>query len=215
MSPAGSAPTTQDLSDLQEKKPGAWQLFYQHFGRNLLRYLQSCSVPQAEDVLQEVFLSLFQQAHQLRDLAGVKPWLYAVARRKSAQTFRQTLAEVTLEDAESTLPAASPQSLDHLALRHLLKQMDEPFRSTLILFYWEGFGVEEIARMMEVETATVKSRLFRGRKLLKTQLGQTTPKATQPLSSEIHRHTLSMILRRCWIGWQTLVPYPCCAGGAP
>lgn len=49
----------------------------------------------------------------------------------------------------------------------LMNQLDEKYRTVLILYYAEGFKVREIAQLLEMEENTVKTRLSRGRKEVK------------------------------------------------
>ena len=67
---------------------------------------------------------------------------------------------------------AAPPQVDNLALHEALGQLPAELRLPLVLFYLEGFTVEEIGKALRVPTGTVKSRMSRGRKLLLRLLSQ-------------------------------------------
>ncbi len=56
------------------------------------------------------------------------------------------------------------------ALRRALSELPEAFRQTVVLFYFEGYSIEEIAEILQVRPGTVKSRLNRARLLLRDAL---------------------------------------------
>lgn len=72
------------------------------------------------------------------------------------------------EDSPSQL-LASKQELQ--VLFEALTSLSSPFRDVLQMFYWEGMSIEEIAVALDISSGTVKSRLGRGREMLRVQLG--------------------------------------------
>jgi RNA polymerase sigma-70 factor (ECF subfamily) len=91
-------------------------------------------------------------------------------RRESRQlaVFDEEIAGRADESLEGTGPALSvPTVLD---LERALAELPEVFRSVLLLADLEGFALDEIAEIMDTPVGTVKSRLFRARRLLRHRL---------------------------------------------
>ncbi|MCU0248207.1 MAG: sigma-70 family RNA polymerase sigma factor [Bryobacter sp.] len=128
----------------------------------------------AEDITQETFLALYRAGAALRGEAGVRTWLFTVA-RNSAWHKRQ--AQQRLPESETPLEelavaagwsAESPERIAQLAqdrgrLERALASLPPEERGVIVLRELEGFSGEETARLTGVTVAAMKSRLHRGR----------------------------------------------------
>lgn len=132
----------------------------------------------AEEVCQEVFLRIYRKIDQFTGEAAFGTWLYRIAynlaldRRRKAR-FR--LPHVSMEDVGDLAGPANP--LDDLLSRErrdqiaaAMERLPDLYRSALYMHYWTELSVEEIAAMLGVPEGTVKSYLFRARRLLKNVL---------------------------------------------
>jgi len=152
----------------------------------------------AADLTQEVFVKVFRGIHGFHGESSLRTWIYRIALREASNQRRwwarhrqqeipieQEMAEkdsgrpVLLKDMLVD-PAESPyEQAEHEENRErvewALRQVPEPFRSTLILRDIEGFVYEEVASMMGVSLGTVKSRLVRGRACLRALLTAPRP----------------------------------------
>ncbi len=144
----------------------------------------------AADTTQEVFLKVFRGMKRFNGECSLKTWLYRIAIHEASNQrrwwFRHKSKETSMErgedDANSfglcdTLvdPGESPlEILAHQEVRarveRELKQVPEPYRTTLVLRDIEGLAYEEIAEVLQISLGTVKSRLIRGREALKKRL---------------------------------------------
>ena len=92
-----------------------------------------------------------------------------LGQRRRAERFPHlALDGVTLPAIDSTVG----EQLDAGTVSSALAQIEEPFRSVLTLFYLEDHSYREIAEILNIPVGTVMSRLSRGRKLLREQLGE-------------------------------------------
>lgn len=144
----------------------------------------------AEDLTQETFLRAFQNWDKYTPGTRAKSWLFTICRnlflRGEDRTRRQReiLSEVVDEDPrnvsrESTVFLAvrdrDPEGsfwnevVDDEILR-AIEALSEQFREVVVLSDLEGLSYEEIAGMLGVPVGTVKSRLFRGRRILQERL---------------------------------------------
>ncbi|MDL2717928.1 MAG: sigma-70 family RNA polymerase sigma factor [Acidobacteriota bacterium] len=142
----------------------------------------------AEDVVQETFLRAYHGLGKFRGESSLKTWLYAIALNR-ARARMGTLGRLravftqgrsreddpfaSLDDAAD--PAASPEENAVLKerrvrLRAAIRALPEEFRAAVLLRDLEGLSYEEVADVLAVPIGTVRSRLARGRALLKEKL---------------------------------------------
>jgi RNA polymerase sigma-70 factor (ECF subfamily) len=150
----------------------------------------------AADTTQEVFLKVFRGIKRFNGEASLKTWIYRIALHEASNQkrwwFRHKRKEVSMEAAtefgspecdgrelglRETLAddCDSPfESYCHEEVRAKveseLRQVQEPYRTTLILRDIEGLSYEEIADILQLSLGTVKSRLMRGRESLRKRL---------------------------------------------
>lgn len=132
-----------------------------------LALARTASVPDAEDVFQEVFLRYFRHEDKFHSDEYRKAWLLrcTVNRCKSilSSPWRkrtvplETAAEVGVED-------------DYREVYSAVLALPEKYRTVIHLHYFEGLSVAEIAAALQSTEGTVKSQLSRGRALLRDML---------------------------------------------
>lgn len=119
------------------------------------------------DLTQQTFCIWATKGHQLRDVTKVKTWLFTTLHREFlGSRRRQTrFPHVELDYAAAELPVVSPATINQLDVGQLLQvldQLDEIYRSAIMLFYLEDHSYNEIAEILGIPLGTVKSRLTRG-----------------------------------------------------
>jgi RNA polymerase sigma-70 factor (ECF subfamily) len=138
----------------------------------------------AADITQDVFLKAFRGIRGFRRGSSLKTWLYRIAVRE-ALNHRRWLwrhhreqdsidvdpanghASLEIEDVSSTpFDQAASHEVQHAVQQALLK-VPEVFRSAVILRDLEGMSYEEVAEVLSVTVGTVKSRILRGRRMLR------------------------------------------------
>jgi RNA polymerase sigma-70 factor, ECF subfamily len=139
--------------------------------RFVLRLVRNEST--AEDLISEVFLDVWKQAGKFEGRAAVSTWLLAIARFKALSALRrrpeQELDEETAEAIEDTsdTPEVALQKKDKGALlRECLKSLSPEHREIVDLVYYHEKSVEEVAEIVGIPEATVKTRMFYARKKL-------------------------------------------------
>ena len=132
--------------------------------------------PIAEDVAQEVFISVYKNLHRFRGDASYKSWIYKIAINKSKDALKtRFLRPDKLFKKLKTLGIAEEQSAEDWAMvrdeDRALSQMvlDLPlkYREVIILYYYEGLKLEEITAYTKLNLSTVKTRLRRAKGLLR------------------------------------------------
>jgi RNA polymerase sigma-70 factor (ECF subfamily) len=130
---------------------------------------------EAADLTQQTFFLWASKGHQLRDAAKVKSWLFTTIYREYVSTYRHTtrFQHVELEDAAESLPSVSPSvfnDIDGTTVMSAITQVDEVYRTPLVLFYLDELSYKEIADVLDVPIGTVMSRLARGKAQLRARL---------------------------------------------
>jgi RNA polymerase sigma-70 factor, ECF subfamily len=142
----------------------------------------------AEDLLSDVFLDVWRKARSFEGRSSVSTWLLAIARHKALSARRRTQAERAVElddEVASTMaePADNPELLLEKKdredlLRRSLARLSPEHGEVIDLTYYHGKSIKEIAEILGINEATVKSRTFYARK----RLAQLVAAAGSPTS---------------------------------
>ena len=117
------------------------------------------------DALQNTILSCYENIQGLREVKYFKTWLIRILINKCNDILRKGKRECSYDVISEQGDAG--MSTARYEFEELMNQLDEKYRTVLILYYAEGFKVREIAQLLEMEENTVKTRLSRGRKEVK------------------------------------------------
>ncbi len=137
------------------------------------------SIPEAEDISQEVFLKVHYAIESFRGEAEFSSWIYRITfnqavNLKSRVRFRSPHADqAVLYDEVSSEPGPERQAQSaerDRALAECIGTLPEVYQSALRLYYWLGAGVGEVAELLGVPENTAKSYLHRARQLLHSML---------------------------------------------
>src|SRR2546430_6919458 len=134
----------------------------------------------AEDLLSDVFLDVWRQAAAFEARSSVSTWLLAIARHKALSARRRRtdaeLDEATVSTVPDTAndPKVTLQKKNRAeALRQSLPRLSPEHREVIDLAYYHGKSVKEIAEIVSISEATVKTRMFYARRKL-AELVETT-----------------------------------------
>jgi RNA polymerase sigma-70 factor (ECF subfamily) len=134
----------------------------------------------ALDATQETFLTAFRKADQFQGNSALGTWIYRIAVNTCYDQLRKQKRRRTDPMPEYLDPSdhSAEQAVDSAALRPEIRQallaIPADFRSAVVLSDIEGLGLPEVAEILGVPIGTVKSRVFRGRRLLARELGNQT-----------------------------------------
>jgi RNA polymerase sigma-70 factor (ECF subfamily) len=127
----------------------------------------------AEDLVSEVFLDVWRQAGKFEGRAAVSTWLLAIARFKALSMLRrrpeQELDEEkaeAIEDGADTPDVTLEKKEKSEVLRKCLTSLTAEHREIVDLVYYHEKSVEEVAEIVGIPEATVKTRMFYARKKL-------------------------------------------------
>ncbi len=139
----------------------------------LLRLINEPAV--AEEILQEVFLVMWQSAHRFREEAKVKTWLLRIAHHQAVSWLRRT--RVQLQPQDEFEADDSEHIEEHLAqrwqidqVRAALAKLSPNHRAVIELVFVHGLSYAEISEVMSCPVGTVKSRMSYALRNLNTLL---------------------------------------------
>lgn len=140
----------------------------------------------AEDLVQDTIVKAYRFFSSYEKGTNAKAWLFRILKNSFINNYRKISKrpqEVDYDEVESyyeTVRAERTETsdLERLMFRELmdddlskaLSRLPEDFRTVVLLCDVEGYTYEEIANMLDVPIGTIRSRLHRGRNLLKTEL---------------------------------------------
>lgn len=121
----------------------------------------------AEDITQEIFLTLMQKEPKFENEEHLKAWLIRVTINKCKNHLKSSWFKKNNPIPED-MPYL-PREQNELLLAVL--SLNVKYRLPIHLFYYEGYSIKEIAEILEERMATIGTRLARGRKILKDMIG--------------------------------------------
>ena len=122
-----------------------------------------------EDLLQDVFLTVYRRLRTLREPAAFAGWLAMIARNRATDHIRRVPKTEELPD---DLPADNPPEAEANAILGIIRTLPEAYRETLVLRLVEGMTGPEIAARTGLTPGSVRVNLHRGMTQLKEKLGR-------------------------------------------
>ncbi len=120
----------------------------------------------AEDAVQDVFLRLLDKRPRFRDGEHEKAWLLRATLNRASDIRRRRRDGVPLEEAFS----AAAQEPDYGPLLSAVRALPEAYSAVIHLYYYEGYSIKEIAKLLALPAPNVGTRLSRGRERLRKLL---------------------------------------------
>jgi RNA polymerase sigma-70 factor (ECF subfamily) len=138
---------------------------------------------QVDDVLQQAWLRVWQNAWRLEDASRWRPWLFRLARNAAIDTARRARRRLKLwqrlreavsgDDAEPARPEHRLMaSEEHRRVLEEIGRLPERYRQPFVLRQLEGWSYRQIAETLAIPVATVETRLARARRILRERLSR-------------------------------------------
>lgn len=140
----------------------------------------------AEDLVQDTIVKAYRFFNSYEKGTNAKAWMFRILKNSFINNYRKTSKKPAEVDYDEVSPyyesiraeRTETSDLENLMFREMmdddlsnaLTRLPEDFRTVVLLCDVEGYTYEEIANMLDVPIGTIRSRLHRGRNLLKTEL---------------------------------------------
>lgn len=179
----------------REGDPKALAILYRRLGPPLLDYLERMlgERAEAEDILHDSFLRLFQGRGRYSGRGRFRPWLFTVATRLARDRLRQRRrhAELASTVRDVLVPGSPASPTDALSHRELLKRIDSAladlpatYATAFHLRVREGFPYREIASICGEPEGTLRSRVHHTLKQIRRTLRETASEMPQERQKE-------------------------------
>lgn len=134
-----------------------------HVSKTILTHEQDC-----EDAVQAAILKAYDKLETLKNEQYFKTWLVRILLNECYSMKNKERSQVPYEEYFEF--AEAKDNKDYSELYLAIQNLPERIRITIVLYYVDGYSVQEIKQILEIPAGTVKSRLAKGRKLLKIKL---------------------------------------------
>ena len=126
----------------------------------------------ADDVLQEIYLTAYQKFPQLKNTDSFKAWIVSIARNKCNDYFRRKATQLEIPIDELTENDLSDGRLgvsEIYKVRETLDLLGDKDKQILYLYFWKEMPQAEIAKRLNIPVGTVKSRLYTAKQNFKNK----------------------------------------------
>ena len=130
----------------------------------------------ADDIVQDVFIKLFENLNSIHNKQSIKFWLFKTARNEMMTFYRNTknkkfiTESVDIENFEIENKTSLADEIENAELKNLilneLDNMNDDFREVFLLKEYSGLSYKEIASLLNIDDELVKSRLYKARQKL-------------------------------------------------
>jgi len=136
----------------------------------------------ADDVVQDVFIKLYENLNNIHNKQSIQFWLFKTARNEMMSFLRNTknkkfisesvdIEKFEIENKDSLAEEIENRELKKMILDEL-DSMNEDFREVFVLKEYSGFSYKEIASLLEIDENLVKSRLYKARQKLVNKISK-------------------------------------------
>ncbi len=147
----------------------AWDQFIRKYYSDILKYcfFHCRDRETAEDLTQEVFLKFFSALANYQHRGKAKNFLYTIAANLCKDHWggnREIPAEYVID------AAFTPEPEEQLMVEYAVQKLPEEFREVILLHYYQGLKLYEVAAVLGIGLSLVKYRLKRAKELLRKEL---------------------------------------------
>lgn len=143
------------------------------FSKSLKKYIayatnNSCNT---DDILQEVFIKLYQNMDSIKSSEKVKSWLYSVTKNTIIDYYRKEKKTEILQD-DLYIQKNGLSCYDEIGecVLGLILKTEKDYAEIIRLYEYKGLSAQEISNILDMPLSTVKSKINRGRKKIKQAL---------------------------------------------
>lgn len=181
------------IDQMKAGDPVAFEKIYDHYSRaiygKLLKFVKISAI--ADELLQDIFLKVWENRHTLDPNYTLKPWLYRVTENEIYKFYRKVALDVKLQthilQTFDELYTHTEEDYylkeSHKLLQHAMSNMPPRCREVFELCRLQGKSYEETALLLDISTSTVSNHLVRATAIVRKTLFQSTDLALVVLTA--------------------------------
>jgi RNA polymerase sigma-70 factor, ECF subfamily len=173
---------TELLQGCLKKDNKAYQQLYETFAPRLLgvckRYTRETA--EAEDLLQNGFIRIFEQIHKFNHVGTLEGWMYRIVVNCAIDVFRKTknqknteISKVSIDELPFISESEIYDAISKEELLLIIQKLPNQYRLVFNMYVFEGYKYQEIAKELKISEGSVKSNLFDARRILKEKIIKT------------------------------------------
>jgi RNA polymerase sigma-70 factor (ECF subfamily) len=170
--------TSEDdlVRDFQRGEDLAYAALYNRYKRYIFSFCLRMvgDEDEVKDIVQEVFLKMYEHRLQLANPSRFRAWIFMIARNQCLTHYRDHKRTTPFDDELSMPEIPETESLSQeierneevLLVRAFINQLKPEYREVVVLREYQGLSYEEIADVIGTTVAAIKAKLFKARKEL-------------------------------------------------
>ncbi|MGN0489304.1 MAG: RNA polymerase sigma factor [Ruminococcus sp.] len=125
----------------------------------------------AGEIISESIYRAYKNLDTLKSEKSFKPWILRIVHNTAVETIRKNSKIIPMEETPD-IPGDSPENdiTTRFTVREAVNSLKQPYRTVVVLFYYENLSISKIAQITSTNTVTAKKQLSRARKMLRETL---------------------------------------------
>lgn len=147
--------------------------YYKEYYKDVFKliYSYTLNIHDAEDITQIVFIKLYKTMQKNRNINEyIKPWLFRCAINESKNLISSHYRKFIYSLDKYEYSISTKDNIDNFELLEILKNISTKYRIPLYLYYYEGYSIKEISKIMSIKESTIKTQLKRGKEFLAKEM---------------------------------------------
>ena len=125
----------------------------------------------AVEIISESIYRAYKNSDTLKNKDSFKPWILRIVHNTAVEMIRKNSKVIPLEQIPQThCENSENQITEKLDVRKAIENLKQPYRTVVILYYYEDFSISKIAQITDTNIMTVKKQLSRARQMLRDVL---------------------------------------------
>ena len=121
----------------------------------------------AGEIISESIYRAYKNLYTLKNSHSFKPWILRIVHNTAVEMIRKNSKIMILDEVEDIADDDTNEITTRLALRETVESLKQPYRTVVVLFYYENLSVSQISQITGTNIVAVKQQLSRARKMLR------------------------------------------------
>lgn len=125
----------------------------------------------AAEVISESLYRAYKNMHTLKNMSSFKPWILRIVHNTAVELIRKNSKIIPMNELEDACDDSCENEMaTRLTVKNAVDRLKQPYRTVVVLFYYENLSVSKIAQITGANVVSVRQQLSRARKMLRETL---------------------------------------------
>ena len=121
----------------------------------------------AAEIISEAIFRAYENLHALKNIDAFKPWILRIVHNSAVDYIRKNSKSISIDEIEIAVEDKKNDIVTNISVRETVKSLKQPYRTVVMLYYYENLTVPQIAKITNSTAVAVKQRLSRARKQMR------------------------------------------------